>query len=206
MAAIQLMIELSFSCPKCKMKGSQGKLLILLGFLFLVKTTSPQSFSVLPDDPMATEEDKQFILRTYQLARTASENGNRPFAAILVHKSAVLAEFQSSSTTTGDITQHDVTGLISQFSPELDRSIWQESVIYTSTEPCVMCCGAIYWSGVSRVVYGVTARKLESFLPNYRGISSREIFEKINNEIVVVGPVLEAKGLEIHQQYWPNRK
>lgn len=200
------MIELPISCPKCKMKGSQGKLLILLGFLFLVKTTSPQSFSVLPDDPIATEEDKQFILRTYQLARTASENGNRPFAAILVHKGEVLAEFQSSSTSTGDITKHDVTGLISQFSPELDRSIWQESVIYTSTEPCVMCCGAIYWSGVSRVVYGVTAGKLESFLPNYHGISSREIFEKINNEIVVVGPVLEAKGLEIHQQYWPNRK
>ncbi len=182
------------------------KLLILFEWLLLVENVSSQSFSVLPDDPMASEEDKQFIRRTYQLARTASENGNRPFAAILVHKGAVLAEFQSSSTITGDITQHDVTGLISQFSPELDRSIWQESVIYTSTEPCVMCCGAIYWSGVSRVVYGVTAQKLESFLPNYRGISSREIFEKINPEIVVVGPVLEAKGLEIHQQHWPNRK
>ncbi|QSE95801.1 hypothetical protein JWS13_43935 [Rhodococcus pseudokoreensis] len=34
--------------------------------------------------------------------------------------------------------------------------------MYTSTEPCLMCAGAIYLSGIGRVVYALAAKDLAS--------------------------------------------
>jgi tRNA(Arg) A34 adenosine deaminase TadA len=36
----------------------------------------------------------------------------------------------------------------------LAPEVLETATLYTSTEPCVMCSGAICWAGIGRVVYG----------------------------------------------------
>ena len=76
----------------------------------------------------------------------------------------MIAEFGNCEMTTGDVTKHAETGLISTFSPRIDRATFAASTLYTSSEPCTMCCGAIRFAGIGRVVYGVTEAQFERVL------------------------------------------
>ena len=39
-------------------------------------------------------------------------------------------------------------------------SVYANSVIYTTLSPCAMCSGAIYWSGIGRIVYALSEDEL----------------------------------------------
>ena len=80
-----------------------------------------------------------------------------------------------------------------------------KATIYASTEPCVMCAGAIYWSGIGRIVYGCRASQLESQLSGPGGfdIPIRQLYQMNNPQnrrtIEIVGPLLEKEALQAHR-------
>lgn len=161
----------------------------------------------LPDDSLANDFDRKFIKRTYEIARNAVEHGNHPFGALLVHEGKVVAEFENDVVTSKDITKHAETGLIGFASKTLSRKILSACTLYTSTEPCIMCSGAIYWAGIQKIVYGVSESQMDIQInaksKDFR-ISSDEVFQKINPNMLIIGPVLEKEGLEIHATFWPE--
>ena len=180
--------------------------ILFLSGVFIVHSTmelkGQMNLKALPDDPSTTELDREFIRRVYEIARNAGADGGRPFGSVLVHEGKIIGEFKNIVTETGDVTQHAETGLVALATQRFSRDILEESTLYTSTEPCIMCCGAIYWGGISRMVYGTTSSQMSQLLGReYLSIPSREVFERIQPGVVVVGPVLEAEGLKIHAQY-----
>lgn len=157
----------------------------------------------LPDDPNASGEDKKFIQRAYQIAQNAITNGNHPFGALLVYQGAIIMEYENQVITTQDITRHAELGLISKATRNLTPEIIHQSTLYTSTEPCIMCCGSIYWAKVKRVVYGVKSSQFSKLLDNaFTAKDSRTLYLEINPETQIIGPVLEKEGLLIHANYW----
>jgi len=153
----------------------------------------------LPDDPMSTEVDREYILRTYELARSAVVNGNHPFGALLVYKEKIIIEFEHSAVTTRDLTKHAETGLVSVATQQFSRQILSESTLYTSTECCIMCCGAVHWAGIPKIVFGTTASQARNVVGReYEGIPCKEVFQRINPTVTVVGPLMEEEGLKIH--------
>jgi tRNA(Arg) A34 adenosine deaminase TadA len=166
----------------------------------------------LPDDPACDANDRRFIKRTYELARSAADHGNRPFGALLVKDGKIIFENENSVRTSHDVTQHAETGLISKASRKLDPATLAACTLYTSTEPCVMCCGSIHWAGIRRVVYGTTALQVDHMiaiiLSNPQAVSAhplqiREIYARTAPEMTVKGPLMEAEGLQIHEAFWP---
>jgi tRNA(Arg) A34 adenosine deaminase TadA len=152
----------------------------------------------LPDDPMSTEVDREYILRTYELARSAVVNGNHPFGALLVYKGKIIIEFEHSAVTTRDLTKHAETGLVSVATQQISREILSESTLYTSTECCIMCCGAVHWAGIPKIVFGTTASQARYVVGReYKGIPCKEVFQRINPTVTVVGPLMEEEGLKI---------
>ena len=77
-----------------------------------------------------------------------------------------------------------------------------------------MCCGAIRWAGIRRVVYGTTASQMTRVLnallplppvaPTIARIEVREQFARTAPGVTVEGPLLESEGLAIHESYWPG--
>ncbi len=69
-----------------------------------------------------------------------------------------------------------------------------------------MCCGAICFSGIGRVVYGTSEAPFVSVmgLPSDPDpLTSREILRRISPGTKILGPLMEAEGLLIHEAYWP---
>jgi tRNA(Arg) A34 adenosine deaminase TadA len=159
------------------------------------------------DDPGCTAQDRAFMARAYELARYAVTHGGGPFGALLVKDGKILAEYSNCVHATHDVTKHAETGLISAFSPKIDRETFAKSTLYTSTEPCAMCCGAICFSGIGRVIYGTSEASFEQVMgvaPSANPLRSREILGRVSPRTQVLGPLMESEGLQIHEDYWPN--
>ncbi len=159
----------------------------------------PINIKALPDDPLSTEVDREFIRRTDDIAQSAVVNGNHPFGALLVYKGKNILEFEHSAVTTRDLTKHAETGLVAVATQQLSREILLESTLYTSTECCIMCCGAVHWAGIPKIVFGTTASQARKVVGReYEGIPCKEIFQRINPAVAVVGPLMEEVGLKVH--------
>lgn len=156
-----------------------------------------------PDDMAASDIDREFMRRSYELARSAAAGGSRPFGALLVADGRVIAERGNTVMTTRDRTLHAELRLVSLASRRFSDDLLSACVLYASTEPCLMCCGAIYWARIPRVVYGTTDSQLDALLgSDYQGIPAREAFGRIAPNVEIIGPVLEQEGLAVHRQYW----
>jgi tRNA(Arg) A34 adenosine deaminase TadA len=174
--------------------------------LLLAANASGAFPAATPDDPACTAEDRIYMARAYDLARYAITHGGGPFGALLVKDGKILAEYSNCVHSTRDVTKHAETGLISTFSPKIDRATFAQSTLYTSTEPCAMCCGAICFAGIGRVVYGTSEAPFVQVMglpPLPYPLTSHEILRRISPQLKVLGPLMEAEGLAIHEGYWP---
>jgi len=149
-----------------------------------------------------TNRDEELIRECYRLASQAARKGNHPFGALLAKDGKVIQAAENSVETDGDSTRHAELNLISQALRELGPDIVQQSTLYSSTEPCVMCSGAIYWAQIPTVIFGCSAaglrqRSAESFL-----VPCLSILSLGRRPTRVVGPLLEEEGREIHQAFW----
>ncbi len=77
--------------------------------------------------------------------------------------------------------------------------------LYTTAEPCMMCAGGILWSGIRRVVFGVSTANVEAITGFDEGIKSgwKEGFAA--RGIEVVGPVEEAAGVDVLKFYMSRK-
>ncbi len=136
------------------------------------------------------------------LAKKAVANGDHPFGALLVKDGAVVLTAVNTVNTDHDVTRHAELNLVSQAARQFAPEFLAECTLVTSTEPCAMCAGAIYWSGISRVVFGCAAATLGQVAGDEFLIPCEEIFARGTRPITVIGPVLEEEGTAVHQQYW----
>jgi len=146
------------------------------------------------------ERDAEHLRRAMVLARQARERGNDPFGAVLVGGDGrLLAEGQNTVNTGRDVTGHAETNLVRDAFRSLDAGTLAASTLYASAEPCAMCSGAIFWTGVGRVVYGLSANRIyEMFPPDAENpvmrLPCREVLAAGTRRTEVVGPALEEEA------------
>jgi len=146
--------------------------------------------------------DLQFVLRSLQLAADAVSHGNHPFGALLVCDGQILLEAENTIFTEHDLTNHAEINLVRLAVRQYDPAFLEDCTLYTSTEPCAMCAGAIYWSGIGAVVYACSATRLADIAGEQLAIRSTEIFATGIRKVFVTGPVLEDEATSVHVAYW----
>jgi tRNA(Arg) A34 adenosine deaminase TadA len=151
---------------------------------------------------MTSIDDEKFLRMAIRLSEQAVEHGNQPFGALLVRDGKVLLARESTKVTTRDCSRHSETSVAATASGFLTREELAECTLYSSTEPCAMCSGAIYWAGIGRVVFACSNDALGRLSGDSIGISCREIFATGKRHIEVVGPLLEDEALPIHERFW----
>ncbi|WP_433381496.1 nucleoside deaminase [Actinoplanes sp. CA-142083] len=150
--------------------------------------------------------DRHWLERAVSLAWEARERGDHPFGALLVTGGGSVLEARNSVVTGADPTGHAETNLV-RVAGKLDRSTLSGSALYTSTEPCAMCAGAIYWSGIGRVVFALSEEGLAGMVEEEEGVPplrlpSREVFARGGRSIVVDGPVGLISATAVHEGFW----
>lgn len=144
----------------------------------------------------------ELIKTTYQMARVAISRGNHPFAALLVIDEEIVLTSENSVITDNDVTQHAELKLVSKASRSYNTKQLSKATLYTSTEPCAMCSGAIFWSGIGEIVFGCSAETLAKYATGSFVVPSRELLSHGNRNLKIIGPILENDGSEIHKSFW----
>jgi tRNA(Arg) A34 adenosine deaminase TadA len=151
--------------------------------------------------------DQRFIRATINIAFKSRENGNHPFGALLVDKDGhILLEAENTVVTENDCTGHAETNLMRKASQKYDKEFLAGCSLYTSTEPCPMCSGAIFWGNVRRVVYALSEKRLYELVGEDTEevllLSCRGVFELGKKPIEVIGPILEEEAIRVHEGFW----
>jgi tRNA(adenine34) deaminase len=153
-----------------------------------------------------SEYDLQHLRASIALSRSAAEHGNQPFGAVLVDEHGkLLLRAENTQITERDCTGHAETNLMREASRRLDLATLAKCTLYASTEPCAMCAAAIYWGGVRRVVYALsaqTANELAGESADVLGLSCREVLARGQRKVEVVGPVLEQEAMKPLKEFW----
>jgi tRNA(Arg) A34 adenosine deaminase TadA len=146
------------------------------------------------------------------VACRARENGNHPFGALLVDEVGNILLEAENTVVTGrggagrDCTGHAETNLMRMASRQFEPEFLACCTLYTSTEPCPMCSGAIFWGNVRRVVYGLSEEGLYAMIgaddEEALYLPCRDVFGKGRKHIEVIGPLLEDEARQVHEGFW----
>lgn len=154
-----------------------------------------------------THTDLEFLRQAIMVSKRSRQNGNHPFGAILVYNGAVLLEAENSVNSQKDATGHAETNLMRLASQRFPPEVLAQSTLYSSCEPCAMCSGAMYWTGVRRLVYALSETELYALTganpenPTMH-LPCREVLARGQGHFEILGPALEQEALEAHINFW----
>jgi tRNA(Arg) A34 adenosine deaminase TadA len=160
------------------------------------------------EHPSMNQTDLQHLRTSIQIAQRARDHGNHPFGALLVDENGqVIAEAENTVVTRNDCTGHAETNLIRLASNQFSTEKLSKCTLYTSTEPCAMCAGAIHWGNVRRVVFALSEVGLYDIVgpsPEHLVLSSRDVFSHSQRRVEVEGPAVEldAEARAVHAGFW----
>jgi len=152
--------------------------------------------------------DLELLNEAIDIAESARTHGNHPFGALLADKDGqILLRAENTVVSESDCTGHAETNLMRLASRQFSAAQLADCTLYTSTEPCAMCAGAIHWGGVGRVVYALSEIELYDIVgpsDEHLLLPCREVFARTQREIQVEGPVepLRARARAVHEGFW----
>lgn len=111
-----------------------------------------------------SDTDQSFLEYAIEISRHALEDaGKTPFGAIVVIGGEIIAEGTSSVVEMHDPTAHAEIMALREAGTALGRHLFEDGVMYTSSEPCPMCLCACYWARLPRLVFGATSYDVATF-------------------------------------------
>lgn len=150
------------------------------------------------------KEHEPFLREAIALSKSAVEKGDEPFGSLLVKNGKVILRAENTVFTGHDMTNHAELNLIKLAAKNNDSAFLAECTLYTSTEPCAMCSGAIYWSGVGRMVFACSEARLGEIAGIGLAVPSRAVLETGARTVTVIGPHIEEEAAAVHQAFWPK--
>ncbi len=150
--------------------------------------------------------DEYFMEKAIELSKAAVEHGNEPFGAVLVKDGEIVYTNENQIYTATDPTFHAEAGLIRRFCADTHITDLSTYTLYSSCEPCFMCCGAIVWAKLGRLVYGASDIDLCKILGENGNECCKTVFESSPFKPEVTGGMLREESLKVLSEYFSNNK
>lgn len=98
--------------------------------------------------------DEYFMKLALQEAQIALEQDEIPVGCIVVCNNRIIAKSHNLTETLNDVTAHAEMQAITSAANFLGGKYLINCTMYVTLEPCIMCCGALNWAQISKVVIG----------------------------------------------------
>jgi tRNA(adenine34) deaminase len=100
--------------------------------------------------------DEYFMKKALQEAELAFEKGEIPVGALIVVDNKIIARTHNLTELLNDVTAHAEMQAITSAANFLGGKYLTGCALYVTLEPCQMCAGALYWSQISKIVFGAS--------------------------------------------------
>ncbi|MFV8376353.1 nucleoside deaminase [Flavobacterium sp. LB1P71] len=140
--------------------------------------------------------DEYFMKKALQEAEMAFDKGEIPVGAIIVIDNKVIARGHNLTEMLVDVTAHAEMQAITAAANYLGGKYLIGCTLYVTLEPCQMCAGALYWSQISRIVFGATDEN--------RGFT--KMGTQLHPKTTVVSGVLAEQAAELMKRFFVERR
>ena len=134
--------------------------------------------------------------KALQEAETAFEKGEIPVGAIIVIDNKVIARSHNLTELLNDVTAHAEMQSITAAANFLGGKYLKDCTLYVTLEPCQMCAGALYWSQISKIVFGARDEQ--------RGFQT--LGTKLHPKTQVIQGVLAEECGNLMKQFFASRR
>jgi tRNA(adenine34) deaminase len=143
-------------------------------------------------------DHERFMRMALEEAARGKGEGNVAVGSIIVEGGTIVARGRNLVASTYDPTAHAETVAIREAGRALKRVEFPDCTLYTTFEPCPMCCGAILASGISTLVMGGRSAPAERRWGEYTVERLIELARRVGSIQVITG-VLTQECVEIRQ-------
>nr|WP_294936313.1 nucleoside deaminase [uncultured Flavobacterium sp.] len=140
--------------------------------------------------------DEYFMKKALVEAETAFEKGEIPVGALVVVNNRVIARTHNLTELLNDVTAHAEMQAITASANFLGGKYLKDCTLYVTLEPCQMCAGALYWSQITKIVFGAR--------DEHRGFM--KMGTQLHPKTVVVSGVMEEECGNLMKEFFRTRR
>ena len=140
--------------------------------------------------------DDYFMKKALQEAEMAFEKDEIPVGAIIVIDNKVIARGHNLTEMLNDVTAHAEMQAITAAANFLGGKYLTGCTLYVTLEPCQMCAGALYWSQISKIVFGAS--------DEHRGF--QKMGTQLHPKTTVVRGVLADEAADLMKRFFAKRR
>jgi len=140
--------------------------------------------------------DEYFMRKALLEAQAAFDKGEIPVGALVVVDNKIIARTHNLTELLHDVTAHAEMQAITSAANFLGGKYLTGCTLYVTLEPCQMCAGALYWSQVSKIVFGAADEQR-----GYRAMGT-----KLHPKTVVANGVMAAECGELVKSFFKQRR
>jgi len=141
-------------------------------------------------------DDTYFMKKALQEAEAAFTKGEIPVGAVIVIDNRIIARGHNLTEMLNDVTAHAEMQAITAAANFLGGKYLHNCTLYVTLEPCQMCAGALYWSQISKIVYG--ARDEERGCINLK--------TTLHPKTKMIGGVLEDEASQLLKRFFIQKR
>ncbi len=141
-------------------------------------------------------DDTYYMKKALQEAQLAYEKGEIPVGAIIVIKDRIIARAHNLTELLNDVTAHAEMQAITAAANFLGGKYLINCTLYVTLEPCQMCAGALYWSQISKIVYGAR--------DNDRGCIA--LNTKLHPKTEIVGGIMADEATALLKRFFVEKR
>lgn len=140
--------------------------------------------------------DDYFMRKALNEAQEAFKKGEVPVGAVVVVNNQIIARTHNLTELLHDVTAHAEMQAITSAANFLGGKYLKDCTLYVTLEPCQMCAGALYWSQITKIVYGAKDER--------RGFTN--LGTQLHPKTQVISGVLETECSELMQLFFQNKR
>jgi tRNA(adenine34) deaminase len=138
-----------------------------------------------------------FMKEALKEAQKAFDADEVPVGAIVIAENKIIARSHNLTERLNDVTAHAEMQAITSAANYLGGKYLNDCTLYVTLEPCVMCAGALYWSQISKIIYGAKDDK--------RGFSI-QASNLLHPKTEVISGILENECSSIIKQFFKAKR
>jgi tRNA(adenine34) deaminase len=141
--------------------------------------------------------DEYFMKMAIKEAQQARDKDEVPIGAVVVCQNQIIARAHNLTETLTDVTAHAEMQAITAAANYLGGKYLSGCTLYVTVEPCPMCAGALYWSQIDKIVYGISDEK-----KGYTTISPKLLHPKT----IVTKGICETEILQMMKSFFLKKR
>jgi tRNA(adenine34) deaminase len=143
--------------------------------------------------------DEQYMRLAIREAEAAYAKDEVPIGAILVLGEKIIARSHNQVELLNDSTAHaEILSLTTAYNA-LGSKYVPDATLYVTIEPCLMCCGALYWSKIGKLVFGAPDDK--NSYRKYTGDTN-----PFHPKTIVIGGVLQDECAALMKAFFKGKR